>query len=331
MYQFFIGCDMSKAYFDSSITYDGQIQYLGRFSNDLLGFEQFFIQLRASTRSDQSDWFICFENTGVYSKKFLYWANANGISALEENALSIFRSLGLRRGKDDRIDSKAICRYAFEKRDRIQPTQLANPLIIKLKKLLSRRDLLLRQHQALKVSLKEQEDILDFDLKKMFQESNQILISTYKAQIKKIELKIKQLINDNEDLKRNHQLAQSVIGVGFICSASMIAFTNNFNSFNCSRKFACYCGIAPFPNSSGIRRSNNRVSHLANKRLKSLLTMSSISAIRYDNQIKEYFNRKKAEGKQGTLVLNAIKNKIIHRVFAVIKRQSPYVNIHAYK
>ena len=86
---------------------------------------------------------------------------SQSIACREENALKISRSLGLRRGKSDKADSKAICTYAFEKRDTIVPSNLSKPFIIRLKRLLSRRDLLLEQKVALQVSLQEQRDILN--------------------------------------------------------------------------------------------------------------------------------------------------------------------------
>ena len=49
-----------------------------------------------------------------------------------------------------------------------------------------------------------------------------------------------------------------------------------------------------------------------------------MSAIRLKNDLKIYYERKVAEGKNKMSVLNAVRNKIIHRIFAVIKSQIPY-------
>lgn len=65
-------------------------------------------------------WLICFENTGSYSKEILYFLVDQDIPCLEENPLKISRSLGLRRGKSDKVDSQDICNYAFEKRIRFK-------------------------------------------------------------------------------------------------------------------------------------------------------------------------------------------------------------------
>lgn len=330
MYHFFIGADMSKEFFDVSI-HDGlKVFYLSQFENNHKGFKKLLACLKNQTDHPISSWFICFENTGVYSKALLEWLVSQGIPCREENALKISKSLGIRRGKSDKVDSKDICTYAFEKRDSIEPSSLPKPLIVRLKKLLSRRDLLVKHKVALEVSLKEQKGILDPDLFETLDEANKELIGLYIKQIRQIEVLIANCINEDEQAKLNHQLAQSVIGIGPINSAFILAFTENYTCFCVARKFACYSGIAPFPNQSGKSKGKHKVSHMANKRIKSLLSKAVLSAIIHDPQLKIYYNKKRAEGKEYGVVANAVKNKLIQRVFCVINRQSPYVKLKAY-
>ncbi len=65
---------------------------------------------------------------------------------------------------------------------------------------------------------------------------------------------------------------------------------------------------------------------MANKELKKMLHLCALVAIKYSPEFKQYFHRKKAEGKNGMLVLNAIRNKLLLRVVAVVNKQQPYVN-----
>ncbi len=330
MYSFFVGSDMSKDFFDISFLVDNKPVYLGQFSNDINGFKVAFKQLRAHTEDPYSSWFVCFENTGVYSKAFLEWLVSQGIACREENALKISKSLGLKRGKNDKIDSKDICMYAFEKRNTLQPSILPKPLIVKLKKLLSQRILLIKQRVALESSLKEQKSFLDPHFFDLLNNGNKTIIKAIKEQISTIELCIEETISKDDGAKMNHKLAQSVIGIGPINSAFLIAFTHNYSSFDDARKFACYAGTAPFPNQSGKRQGRSQVSHMANKTIKSLLSNAVFAAIRYDPQISHYYARKLDEGKDKGIVINAIKNKLIQRVFCVIKRQAPYVKLPVY-
>lgn len=104
----------------------------------------------------------------------------------------------------------------------------------------------------------------------------------------------------------------------------ILAVTQDFTKFTSPEKFACYCGVVPFAKSSGQKKGKKRVSFYANKSLKSLLHMCALSAIRYDEQIKAYYERKIQEGKPKMAVLNAIRNKIILRIFAVIRKGEKY-------
>lgn len=330
MYSFIVGCDISKAYFDVSYWLNGQPVYLGRFDNQIKGFKKMICELKEKTGFKPTTWLICFENTGVYSKPLLEWSFSQQIPCREENALRIKRSAGIRRGKDDKMDSKMICKYAYEKRDTLEPSSLPNPKITQLKKLLSRRTLLIKQKTALSNSLKEQKSIIDSTLYKSLKSQNEELIQLYNDQIRQIEHAIKEMMKSDEELIKNDNLAQSVVGIGPVTSAFIIAFTENFTCFTDGRPFASFCGVAPFPNESGTQSGPSKVSHIANKKIKALLTNGALAAIQHDPQIRAYFQKKTVEGKHEGVVYNAIKNKLIHRVFAVIRRGTPYVKLLAY-
>jgi len=328
--KFFVGCDMSKQFFDVAYRQEnGAVKYLNQFKNSTSGYRALIKCLKSITDYPPSSWFICFENTGSYSKAFLKFLCEQEIPRREENALLITKSMGIRRGKNDSLDAKTICQYVFEKRDTITPNQLDTSDISKLKKLLSYRDLLVKSRTALKVSLKDINPNLDLEFVNDLTSTNTELILRLKEKINEIEKKIKDLLT-SDSIKKSYKLVSSVIGIGDITSAYFIAFTNNFQSFNDSRKFACYSGVAPFPNSSGLFKGKDKVSHLANKKIKSILSQCSTSAIRFDPQIKSYYIRKAEQGKAPGVIFNAVKNKLIHRVFAVIKRQTPYVKILTY-
>lgn len=329
-FQIFVGIDISKSFFDISYYWKGEAIYLGMFENSLEGFQNFLTELSSIVKIPSDKWFICFENTGSYSKEILYFFIDQGIPCLEESPLKISRSLGLRRGKSDKIDSKDICNYVYEKREKLSATILDDPVIIKLKILLSRRDLFVKQKSALSVSLKEQNKSMDKDFYKELLKDNKKMLDHYAKHIKLIEDKIKRLIKSNSQMYKNYKLLTSVIGIGPVTAAHLISTTNNFRKITDPRKYACYCGVAPFPNQSGTKKGKTRVHNMANKKIKSLFSNCAIAAIIHDPQLSLYFRKKTKEGKEYGVVANAIKNKLIQRAFAVIQRQSPYVKILSY-
>ena len=142
-------------------------------------------------------------------------------------------------------------------------------------------------------------------------------------------------------MQNSLRLLSSIPGIGLVTAVALILATNNFTAFDDGRKFASYCGVAPFEHTSGtsIRgrtvRRTAKTSHLANKRIKTLLSNEAASAIQSDEELKAYFHRKVAEGKsrRGTakmVVINAIRAKLINRVFATINRGTEYVVLRQY-
>ena len=107
---------------------------------------------------------------------------------------------------------------------------------------------------------------------------------------------------------------------------SLILFTRNFTLFDDPRKLACYCGVAPFPHSSGTSiRGRTKVSHFAQKDLKRIIHMAAMSAIQRNSEIKAYFIRKVGEGKNKMAVINAVRNKLLHCIMSVVSRKTPWV------
>ena len=53
--------------------------------------------------------------------------------------------------------------------------------------------------------------------------------------------------------------------------------------------------------------------------------MGARTAIQYDKELKEFYKRRVASGKSKTSSLNIVRNKIIYRMFAVVKRGTPFI------
>jgi len=104
--------------------------------------------------------------------------------------------------------------------------------------------------------------------------------------------------------------------------------TGAFEKITQARKLACYVGVAPFAKQSGISIfGRNRVSQFADKELKRLLHLGAMSAIRLDNVFRKYYLRKVEEGKNKMSVLNAVRNKMIHTIYALIRKKEAFKNL----
>ena len=143
--------------------------------------------------------------------------------------------------------------------------------------------------------------------------------------ISQVEDKMDQVIASDVELNRLFRIVTSVEGIGKVTATEMIITTNEFKDISEPSKFACYSGVAPFEHSSGTSlRSRPRVSHKANKTMKSLLHMAALVAICYNADLKAYYQRKVEERKNKMSVINAVRNKLIWRVFACVRNNKLY-------
>ncbi|WP_162416512.1 MULTISPECIES: IS110 family RNA-guided transposase [Cyclobacterium] len=271
-----------------------------------------------------------FESTGIYSSQIASFLERYGLPFYIMSGLELKRSLGIRRGKSDKADSKDIAEYLYEKQEKITPTVLPSQTILSLKKLLSYRERLVKERAAFKTRLKEYDSVIPENGMKVYQSSHETVIACLNEQIKTIENEMEQLLKKDSFLTEQYNLINSIKGVGPQTALTLIILTEGFSRFSTWRKFASYAGTAPFPNQSGTFKGKTKTSQLANKRIKSLLTMCASTSIQYNTEMKKYYERRVNEGKNKMSTLNIIRNKIIARAFAVINRKSSYVDTFKY-
>lgn len=326
----FIGVDISNAKLDLALLEDAENSRFKDIvvTNDFKGFDSISGWLEKH-KVHLKDCVFCMEHTGTYGLLFFAWLSQMEIDYCVEPALKIKRSLGITRGKDDKVDARRIADYAFTRRTKLQAYRLPTNLILQIKQLLTYRDQMVRICTSLKNSLKSHQQYQRVSGLKSVSQEIEMQITDYEERIVQIEKQIVELIKSDEGLYKNYKLANSVVGVAFVIASYMLVTTNNFTSFDNGREYACYSGIAPFANESGTSiRGKTKVSDLANKKIKAILSNGANSAINWDQEMKRYYNRKLAEGKDHNLVINSIRCKIVNRVFAVVKRQTPYVKIY---
>ena len=199
--------------------------------------------------------------------------------------------------------------------------------LLKLRYILSQRDRVIKAKVMFENS-KEVERFCDTAASKVLEKENKAIILFLKKRITHFDTLIEKIIIENPVMENQYKLITSIPGIGLQISANIIAYTQAFTLFDCPRKFACYSGVAPFPYQSGTSiKGRSRVSHLANKKMKSILSLGALLAIRNDTEMRLYYQRKVNEGKNKMLVLNAVRNKLLQRIFAVVKRETPYVKL----
>jgi len=323
-YKYFFGVDISKKTIDVTLAKDGQLTHR-QFSNDSPGMDD-LMQWLNELDIAFSDALFCMEATGLYCFPLTQFLASNAIDIWIEHASQIKKASSLDRGKNDKIDSRRIVLYATKNLDRLRLWKPMSSTLEKLKHLAGLRERLVETKKRLITPIKEFEEIGNVVMAKLLAKTIKNSLSAIDKDLKNVETRIIDIVNEDENLKQLYRLITSVVGIGFVTAINLMIYTKGFTILKDTRKLACYCGVAPFEYSSGSSvRGKTKVHFMANKKLKCNLHMASLSAVKLDADLKAYYERKVAEGKNKMSVLNAVKNKLLARVIAVVNKQEEYV------
>lgn len=325
-----IGVDVSKNTLDLAV-YAGAFDFSKhtQVSNNDAGFKaiESWIGKQGMALPD-----VCFtmEFTGLYTQDFRVWLESKDVTyfMVKPKKMHDFsvpvNMKGLGRSKTDFLDSFKIAYYGFSNWSQLRPSRLPSQAFLCLKRLIAERLQYTRQMVVYKQQL---HDISRFDSGRS-QQRKKDAHASLKAKIKDLDSEADSVIAADPAMARNYALLTSVIAVGRVVATECIVLTENFTAISDPRVYAHYIGVAPDKKQSGTSvRSRDHTDSVGFRQAKADLSMTALAAIRFDPQIKAYWKRRKKEGKPGGVVLNAIKFKLILRMFAVVRKQKPFVKL----
>lgn len=313
-----IGIDISSKTLDLCVKDGSSVVYLS-IENSLMPIRTFFRKYALENV------IVAMENTGRYNWNLYEVLKTFSFKVYVIPPLHLKKSIGLTRGKNDKVDALRICSFIEKHHQETLQWQPCPESIKKIKILLTDRRTRIKMKTALKRQQSDYKLMKGTGLDKELLKLNKNLIKGIQNQIVLLENQIESIIRQDSELNEQSGLIRSVPGAGKVTTWMFLAKTAGFTTITEARKMACYSGVVPFDFQSGTsiyRRP--RVSTLADKSMKSVLHLAAMSAIRLENDLASYYHRKVGEGKNKMSVLNAVRNKIIHRIFAVIKNQQPY-------
>ena len=321
----FIGVDISKNTLDAAIypAKDKKLDFL-HFDNTQKGLGEMMTWLKRRGVKP-SEMVICAEHTGVYTNPLIAFADKKGLALSLNSPLDIKHSMGIARGKNDAVDAGRIAEYAHNHRDKLRLYEKPSEAIMKLQYLLTERRQYMRQRTAL-INLNSA--MGKYETREA-RTRNESAIHHCEKLVKKVEEQMMAVLCTDPDVKRNFDLVSSVKGIGLINAINTVVYTKNFKAFETPRKYACYIGVAPFDHTSGTSvKGRTQVSKMCRTQQKAELSMAARSAVIHDPGLKRYYQRKMKEKGGGkdvhSVVLNAVKFKLILRMFAVVKSGQPY-------
>lgn len=323
--KYYLGIDVSKKKLDMCLMTETKVLKEDIISNSMEMIECSILELLSEFGIVKQELLICCEHTGQYTYPLGCSCDLLGVDLWIENPTQIKLSNGMQRGKDDRIDARRIALYASRFEDKSHVGAMPEKKLEELKELLSEQDLLVVDRAKYKAQLSDQGDYLDKNVWSNKSKRLKSLIATLDKVIADIQDQIDDIIDKDEELRKQMQLLKSVDGIGGKTALKMIIETGSFKNFTNARKFCCHAGVAPFSYVSGSSiRSRTKVSNRADKSIKTLLHLAALSILRKKGELQDYYYRKLAEGKSKMSVINAIRAKLVHRMFAVIKNNKFY-------
>lgn len=321
----FIGTDVSKNELDFAVMKGKTLLFHREIENSPKAIHSFLKELGKLSEFSLATAVFCMEHTGIYNNLLLTELHKKKANICLEAATQIKNSLGNLRGKNDKVDAIRIAEYAYKNREKLRLWQPKREVVQRLSHLSATRSRLITAQKILKAPLKES---IGFVKKGVATQNSQVCMRTLhsiEADLKKVEKAMDEIVKNDPELSKLFGLITSVTGIGNITATQIVITTNEFKDISDPKKFACYSGIVPFAKESGVLKGKPHVSHMANKKVKTLLHMSALVAIVYNEDLKGFYERKVVEEKKNKMsVINAVRNKLILRIFACVNQNRKY-------
>ena len=158
------------------------------------------------------------------------------------------------------------------------------------------------------------------------------IVLQYQEHLSKIAGEIDALAKEIEE----YHILQSIPGIGEKIAATIISEIGEIDRFNDAKKLVAFAGVDPSVISSGkFTASVNRITKRGSSRLRHALYMAVQSGIRdarkkkttdkiiaRNKRLREFYDKKREEGKPFKVAVIACVNKLLHWIFALLKSRT---------
>lgn len=121
----------------------------------------------------------------------------------------------------------------------------------------------------------------------------------------------------------------SMPGIGPATAAQPLMTTGDFSDFKTAAQLASYAGLCPTTNQSGTSLNSHSVNRAGNKKLNNALWQSSFSAIRHHERSRQFYERKRQEGKRHNAAVVCLARTRLNVLFAMVKTGAFYSEDYA--
>jgi len=291
--------------------------------NSLKGIKGLYSKLKKLYKKELQDLVFIFEPTGNYSYALTKFCNEKSVKCFLVNPKQYYnfsRALGLR-NKTDLLDAQVLSKAIVIAKDKDIKIPLIDTVVEELKELISyykftskNSNQLINQLEA--ITAKDSNKYMVSDLK------NSIKASKIKEQ--EIINRIKNIIESDEKLFKGYNNIKSLYGIGAIGAIVLLHLFIKYPKAN-QKQIISLCGLDPIQRSSGTSVNKKaRISKAGARVYRGSLFMGVLTAIRYDENFKTFFERLKGKGKHTTAAQVAVMRKMIIIAFSLYKNDVQY-------
>ena len=301
-----VGVAIAKNKFDVARLEDGRYRHKV-FENTPLGFAAFQTWL---SHFGPAPVRIAMEATGAYSVPLAEFLAARGywVSVVNPAPIKAFAESELSRAKTDPADAKLIARFTRERRPPCwNPPP---PTIHELQALLRRVEQVLEMRQMERNRLATAHPAARASL--------ETLLKTLDQELASLRAQIRQMIDDDPELRTRSDLLDSIPGLGEATIAHLLVLFSPHYGFTSAKQVVAFVGLAPNPHQSG-EVMHTRLSKIGDALLRKVLYLPALVAWRHNPVIQAFCERLKAKGKSGKAVACAAMRKLLHIAFGVLK------------
>jgi transposase len=308
-----LGIDVGKRDFHCCLLAEGKAR-ANSFPNSASGFER-LLQWLGNRSVDHVH--ACLEATGGWSEELGLFLQDHGhaVSIVNPMAIKAFGKSELSRTKTDKADAALIARYCAAMKPRLW--EALSPSERRLQRL-GRRRVALVEMRTQELNRIEGPGIAEV------RGSLERTIAFLNNQIAEIDAEIRSVIDDDPDLRNKRELLESIPGIGPQVATTLLGELPQITEFRSGKALAAFVGLCPREFRSGSSVSSSWLSKIGNSRVRRVLYMPAISAMRCNPILVDFANRLRGRGKRFKQIVAAVMRRMLVLAYGVLKSGRPF-------
>lgn len=317
-----LGIDVSKLKLDAALWLPEQRKwYALRADNSVAGIHKLLHWAQAKSGVPINACRVVLEATGVYHElaaEAAFEAGAEVVLANPKRVRDFASGHGIL-NKTDAVDARALARYGAEAEVIAwQPP----PLEVRVLKALVAR--LAAVEEDLQRENNRREKAQATATPALVLESLERTIQALHEERKRLQQAIDDHYDQHPHLKQQRDLLKTIPAIGDKSANQLLCLLRS-KHFDSARQAAACSGLVPVHHRSGTSvHQPPRLSKQGDPKLRKVLYMAAVSALRYNPELRRIYDHFVNEGKAKMAALGVLMRKLVHIAYGVLKTDRPY-------